>query len=84
MSFYAFRLLSPVAQLHYVLTHGTYLAQCWEAEGGVNLYHLPDEDRGFFAEVGYDACQHGAVVLSGFSSKGPLETYACWIRLPEQ
>jgi hypothetical protein len=30
MSFYAFRLLSPVVQLYWVLKHGTFLAQRWE------------------------------------------------------
>lgn len=42
----------------------------------MNLYHLPDEGRGFFAEVGYDACQHGAIILRIFSSLGLLENYA--------
>ena len=38
MSFYAFRQLSPVMQLYWVLQHGTFLAQRWEADdGGVNL-----------------------------------------------
>lgn len=83
MSFYAFRLLSPVVQLRYVLTYGTYLAQRWEAEGGINLYHLPSEGRGFFAEVGYDACKHGAIVLRSFSDSEPLADYAHWVRLPK-
>jgi len=82
MSFYAFRLLSPVAQLHYVLTHGTYLAQRWEAEGGVNLYHLPDEDLGFFAEVGIDDGRGRALVLRSFSDSEALEDYAHGVRLP--
>jgi hypothetical protein len=37
-----------------VLERGTYLAQRLEKKGGVNLYYLPDEGRGFFVEVGVD------------------------------
>jgi hypothetical protein len=33
MTFYAFRLLSPVVQLYWVLRHGTFLAQRWKATG---------------------------------------------------
>jgi len=51
----AFHLLSPVPQLEWVLQHGTFLAQRWEADDdGVNLYHCPGEGRGFFVEVGID------------------------------
>jgi hypothetical protein len=44
MTFHAFRLLSPVVQLYWVLKHGTFLAQRWEDDGGVNLYHCADEN----------------------------------------
>jgi hypothetical protein len=54
MNFYAFRKLSPVVQLLWVIRHGTFLAQRWDDESGVNLYHCADEGRGFFAEVGID------------------------------
>jgi hypothetical protein len=40
MTFYALRPLSPVMQFYWVLKHGTYLAQRWEDEGGVNLYQM--------------------------------------------
>jgi hypothetical protein len=66
-----------------VLKHGTYLAQRWEDEGGINLYYYADEGRGFFVEVGYDASQHAAIVLRSFVSSVPLEAYAHWVRLPE-
>ena len=82
MSFYAFRLLSPVVQLYWVLRHGTYLAQRWESQGGVNLYHLADEGRGFFAEVGIE--QDVTVVLRSFSSAVPLEDYTHGVRLPQE
>jgi hypothetical protein len=52
-----FRLLLPRAQWVLVLTTGTYLAQSWEDEAGVNPYYLPDEGRGFFVEVGVDDSQ---------------------------
>jgi hypothetical protein len=83
MSFDAFCLFSPVVQLYWVLKHGTYLAQRWEDDGGVNLYYLPDEGRGFFVEVGVDDDQQRAVVLRSFISSVPLEDYAHGVRLPE-
>ncbi|MVN74756.1 hypothetical protein GO988_00285 [Hymenobacter sp. HMF4947] len=54
MTLYMFRLLSPDVQLHFALDKSTFLANRWEDEGGVNLYHLADEGRGFFVEVGID------------------------------
>jgi hypothetical protein len=63
VSFYSFRLLSPAVQLSWVLKHGTYLAQRWEAEGGINLYHCADTSRGFLVEVGIDDDRGQAVVL---------------------
>jgi hypothetical protein len=83
MTLYTFRLLSPQVQLHLVLTRGTYIAQRWEDEGGVNLYHLPDDGRGFFAEVGVNEEHECLVVLRSFSSSVPLEDYAHGVRLPE-
>jgi hypothetical protein len=83
MSFYSFRLLSPVVQLYWVLKHGIYLAQRWENEGGVNLYHCADEGRGFFVEVGIDDGRVQAVVLRSFISSTPLEDYAHGMQLPE-
>ena len=83
MSLYTFQLLSPAVQLYWVLKHGTFLAQRWEAEGGVNLYYCADEGRGFFVEVGYDESKQQAVVLRSFSSSVPLEDYASSMQLPE-
>jgi hypothetical protein len=82
MTFYAFRLLSPVVQLYWVLHRGTYLAQRWDDESGVNLYHCEDEGRGFFVEVGIDDGRGQAVVLRSFTSSVPLEDYAHGVRLP--
>ena len=70
-------------QLYWVLKHGTFLAQRWEDEGGVNLYHCADEGRGFFVEVGIDDGRGQAVVLRSFVSSVPLEDYAHGVRLPE-
>jgi hypothetical protein len=54
MSFYAFRRLSPVVQLYWVLKYGTFLAKRWEADdNGVNLYHCADEGRGFLSRSGW-------------------------------
>jgi hypothetical protein len=83
MSFYAFRSLSPVMQLYWVLRHGTYLAQRWDEEvGGVNLYHCEGEGRGFFVEVGFEEEQDCFVVLRSFTGAAPLEEYARRVRLP--
>ena len=83
MTFFAFRLLSPVVQLYWVFKHGTYLAQRWDEDGGVNLYHCADEGRGFFVEVGVDDGHEQAVVLRSFVSSVPLEDYSYWVKLPE-
>jgi hypothetical protein len=83
MTLSLFRLLLPEVQLRYVLVRGTYLAQRWDEElGGVNLYHLPGEGRGFFAEVGIQEWQDCLQVLKSFSSSGPLEDYAQEVQLP--
>jgi hypothetical protein len=42
MTLYSFKLLSPTVQLYWALQQGTYLAQRWEDEGGINLYHCAD------------------------------------------
>lgn len=81
MSFYSFRLLSATVQLYWVLRHGTYLAQRWEDQGGVNLYHCTGDGRGFFVEVGVEGDQ--PVVLRSFVASGPLEDYSHYLRLPE-
>ncbi len=83
MSFYAFRALSPVMQLYWVIHHGTYLAQRWDDESGVNLYHCAGNGRGFFVEVGIDDGRGQAVVLRSFSNSEALTNYTNSIRLPE-
>jgi hypothetical protein len=70
-------------QLYWVLHHGTYLAQRWDAESGVNLYHCAGAGRGFSVEVGIDDSRGQAVVLRSFVSSGPLEDYAHGVRLSE-
>ena len=81
MSFYHFRLLSPVVQLYWVLRHGTFLASRWENEGGVNLYHCGGDGRGFFVEVGIE--EEKPMVLRSFVSAELLENYSHYVRLPE-
>jgi hypothetical protein len=83
MNFYAFRKLSPVVKLLWVIRHGAYLAQRWDDESGVNLYHCEDDGHGFFVEVGIDDGRGQAVVLRSFINSGPLEDYAHGVRLPE-
>jgi hypothetical protein len=61
MTFYAFRLLSPVVQLLWVIHHGTYLAQRW------------DHGRCFFIEVDIDDGRGQTVVLRTFVGSVTLE-----------
>jgi hypothetical protein len=84
MTLYQFQLLIPRAQLLHVLTAGTYLAQRWDDEGVINLYHCVDEARGFFVEVGYDEATLETRVLRSFDSSVPLEDYAHGVRLPDK
>jgi hypothetical protein len=82
MNYDAFQRLSPAVQVYWTLKHGTYLAQRWESQGGVNLYHCAaDEGRGFFVEVGVE--DDKPVVLRSFVSAVPLEDYTHYVRLPE-
>jgi hypothetical protein len=84
MNFSAFRRLSPVVQLYWVLKYCTFLAKRWEADDdGVNLYHCADEGRGFFVEVGADYGQEQPIVLRSFVSSVPLEDYSHYVQLPE-
>jgi hypothetical protein len=84
MTLSTFRLMPPRFQLTWVLAKATYLAQRWDEEiGGVNLYYLPDQGRGFFAEIGIDEEQDCFAVLNSFSSSRPLEEYAQEVQLPE-
>jgi hypothetical protein len=72
-----FRQLSPSSQLLAVLVEGTYLTQRWEEERGIlNLYYLPNQGPGFFAEVSIDGVQDCFVVVHSFSSSAELEAYA--------
>ena len=79
MSFYNFRLLSPVVQLYWVLQHGTFLTQRGKNEGGVNFYHCGGDGRGFFVEV--DIEDEKPAVLRSFVSAGPLADHAHGVRL---
>jgi len=82
MSLYAFQLLSPIVQLLWVIKRGTYLAQRWDDESAVNLYHCAGDGRGFFVEVGIDDGRGRAVVLRSFNDSEALEDYAHGVRLP--
>lgn len=75
MTLDAFRQLSLLQQLLHLFAEGTFLAQRWENEGGVNLYYCVDEGRGFFVEVGYEEQLHCATILRSFASAEPLEDY---------
>ena len=84
MTFYQFQLLSPRAQLMHVLTAGTYLAQRCAGASRLHLYHVPEEARGFFVEVGYDDATLETLVLRSDSSTGLLADYTQGVRLPKE
>ena len=71
-----FRLLSPIVQLFWVMQHGTFLAQRWEEEEGVNRYYYVDEGRSFLVEVRVDDGQEQPIVLRSFVRSVPLEDYS--------
>lgn len=83
MSLHQFQQFSPVVQLLWVIKRGTYLANRWEDDGGVNLYHCAGDGRGFFVELGVDDGRGQAVVLRSFSNSGPLADYAQGMQMPE-
>ncbi|RZJ95334.1 MAG: hypothetical protein EOO60_00760 [Hymenobacter sp.] len=62
-SLHAFQQCSPVMQRYWVLPHGTFLANRWEQEGSVNLYHCAGDDRG---------CQNRIQECPGLTSWGVL------------
>lgn len=49
----------------------------------MNLYHCPDDGRGFFVEVGIDDGRGQAVVLRSFIDSEALEDYEHGIQLPD-
>jgi hypothetical protein len=78
-----FQLLRSRAQLLYVMTTGTYLAQRWQGTRIINLYYLPDTGRGFFAETSLEEKQDCVMVVRSFGDSVPLADYARYIHLPE-
>jgi hypothetical protein len=73
-------LLRTYCVVSYRLVH---LAQRWDDESGVNLYHYEDEGRGFLVEAGIDDGWGQVVVPRSFFSSEPLADYAYGVRLPE-
>jgi hypothetical protein len=77
---YEFNALPYERQLVAIFDIGTFLAQRWEEEDGINLYHLPG---GVFVEIYYDTHVNQIVQLRRFTSAAPLENYTLSIELPE-
>lgn len=75
MTLDAFRLLASRVQVTFTLMRGTYLAHRWEEKGKLMRYYLPDDMRGFFAELG-----HGAHDGPCFSDSEALADYAYRLR----
>jgi hypothetical protein len=83
MTLDSFRLLAPRVQVTFALMRGTYLANRWQEEDKLMLYHLSDRARGFFVEFGYDAHDGRIIVRRSFTSATLLEDYTLSIKLPE-
>ena len=79
-SHYAFRALPFLEQLPLVWVEGTFIARRWEEEDGVSLYHM---DGGFFCEVYLNSESLEILRVRTFTSSGPLEDYACYVRLDD-
>lgn len=82
LTFKRFQLLTPRAQFLIVVLEGIQLAKRGCQEAQIALYHLADERRGFFIEVGYDTVQRCYVVLRSFIDSIWLEDYLQAIILP--
>lgn len=79
-----FRLFSAPRKLSQALREGTYLVQRVGPAGPVCLYYLPDERRGFFVEVAYDAARCQARFLRSFRRTRRLVPYVAGLRLPTE
>jgi hypothetical protein len=71
-SHYAFRALPFLEQLPLVWAEGTFIARRWE-----------EEDGGFFCEVYLNSESLEILRVRTFTSSGPLEDYACYVRLDD-
>jgi hypothetical protein len=83
MTLSQFRLLPPEIQLRHVLAHGHYLAQRCEEKSRMNLYYLPNQYCGFFAEIELDEEQDEIIVLRSFRDSALLEAYVLGLQLPQ-
>jgi hypothetical protein len=77
---YAFRLLKLEQQLPLVWEEGTYLAQRWEEEDTVALYHMAGN---FFCEVYYDEATNALLRTATFRSLQCLFNYTPYIYLDD-
>jgi hypothetical protein len=79
-SHHTFRALPFGQQLPLVWTEGTFVAQRWEEEDAVGLYHM---EGGFFCEVYLEQEHYTVVRLRTFISSKCLMDYACNVRLDD-
>ena len=84
MTLYEFRRFSLAEQLSYVLDHGTRLLEMptWRGSYALSLYHLDEEDKGFFVEVGTDDLTGQQRVQYSFQNAKTLALYTQEVRLP--
>ena len=79
-----FTQLSLGTQQQLAFLHGTLLAQRWEAEDHVHLYHFDVDGPGwgFFVEVYHDLAQRRVAQVRTLTSTSSLQNYAASIELP--
>lgn len=82
MKLMRFRLFAAHRKLAQVLSSGQYLVQRMGRTGPVSLYYLPDGNKGFFAEIAYDAHWCRATFLRSFRRTRRLYPYVAALPLP--
>ncbi|GAA3940243.1 hypothetical protein [Hymenobacter algoricola] len=79
ISHYAFRALSLEEQLPIIWQQGDFLAQRFEEEDCINLYHLGT----FFVEVYYDPQANCVHRTRTFTSRECLMDYTAYVKLDD-
>ncbi|MGI4872450.1 MAG: hypothetical protein ACRYFX_14885 [Janthinobacterium lividum] len=83
MTLYQFNQAPHADQLQLVFLHGTFVANRWEGNEGVNLYYLDGPGTGFWVELYYAPAENAIVRVRSFRSAEPLGEYVAGVELPE-
>lgn len=76
-----FQQLDARAQVTIALMRGIYLVRRIGPTGPLALYHVPNDGRGFFVELGQDQGQGRTVVKGSFDTYQPLGMYTDFMHL---